>query len=92
VHALHRRRRAGHRVDFGDTARPAARQLFELSARYEALGGTAKGSERGEFDSIQIFRVVLMRGDGINTFGTAAGHFASFGVVSRGQFSISAVH
>jgi hypothetical protein len=64
--------------------------LFELSARYEALGGTAKGSEMGEFDCVQTFRAVLMRVDGINTFGVSAGHFASFGVVSRGQFSISA--
>jgi hypothetical protein len=34
--------------------------LFELSARYEALGGTAKGSEMGEFDCVQTFRAVLM--------------------------------
>jgi hypothetical protein len=52
VHARHRRQRVGHRVDLGDTARPAARRWFELSARYEALGGIAKGSEMGEFDCI----------------------------------------
>jgi hypothetical protein len=89
VHARHRRRRAGYRVDLGDSARPAARRLFELSARYEALGGTAKGSEMGEFDCVQTFRAVLMRVDGINTFGVSAGHFASFGVVSRGQLTVS---
>jgi hypothetical protein len=61
--------------------------LFELSARYEALGGTAKDSEMGEFDCVQTFRAVLMRVDGINTFGVSAGHFASFGVVSRGQLT-----
>jgi hypothetical protein len=79
VHARHRRRRAGHGVDLGDTARSAARRLFELSARYEAFGGTAKGSEMGEFDCVQTSRAVLIRVDGINTFGVSAGHFAWFG-------------
>jgi hypothetical protein len=33
----------------------------------------------GQLDSVQTSRAVLIRVDGINTFGVSAGHFAWFG-------------
>ncbi len=65
------------------SATPLARPRVGCSsyrrAMDEALGGTAKGSEMGEFDCVQTSRAVLIRVDGINTFGVSAGHFAWFG-------------